>query len=115
MLKQLKRVMVLIGCFMIFAGCGKKEYTAADFIGVWDSDYELGSETIEFFKDGTFGKDTDSILGSFYLTGTYQVEENKVTVAFDQTGGIDVYEFKFVNDTKMIWTMGDIDFTYIKR
>lgn len=119
-MKQKHKLMILlmVGCLLVLAGCGKKTYTTVDFVGTWDSDYELGSETIEFHSDGTFEKVANSFLGSLYLTGSYSVENDKVIVSFDQTGEIDTFTFEFVDANKMIWTldsMEDVDYTYIKR
>lgn len=123
--------LIVVGCILGLMGCGKK-YSAADFVGVWDSEYELGDETVEFYSDGTFEKDVNSIIGNVYVTGKYSVSDNLVTVYFDQTGETDIYSFTFSDDDKMIWIMesfklpGDdklyevdndskIDSTYIRR
>lgn len=114
-----KLIALMLVCLLTLSGCeDEKHYTSADFVGVWGTEYELGREAVEFFADGTFEKYISSVFGDVYLSGTYTVDTDTVTVFFSQTGEEDVFTYKFESDTKMIWKliiMEDVEYTYIKR
>lgn len=117
MIKQnVKRIAILlVVCALLLTGCGAKEYTAADLVGAWETDGTFTNEVVTFSADGTFRSDVESTVGQFNLSGTYTVSDGKLTMVYDKTAEVFVYDFTFKNDDVMIWKAFDCEYVYTKK
>ena len=93
MKKYVVSIVAVISLFLV-VGCGKSN----KLIGKWDGKTNDGLKTTsEFKKDGTVNYDNEY---GFDSTGTYKIEDNKVTISLESWDKDKVYEFE-IKDNKL--------------
>lgn len=93
MKKFLVSVIAVISLFLA-VGCGSKGNA---LIGTWTGDTNDGLETTFVFKKSN--KIEYSNEYGFESTGTYKIEDNKVTITLESWDESKIYEFTVKDDT----------------
>ncbi|MDR0883965.1 MAG: NPCBM/NEW2 domain-containing protein [Oscillospiraceae bacterium] len=119
MKKKLAILVSVIMCLTLFSACGKtKETESATLMGKWIATFEVNSEMLEFWDDGTMlvskvNKDTQALDTD---TLKWVVQGSRIKCTFDYAGEVEdfIYEYKLSGKTLTLTDEESVTYTYKK-